>query len=172
MNATSIGSFTPDPRVPDGSADPVFGPVQQGWVHGMWAIRNPALGVAHLTDGSRVVTPQGDGILSGSRGFLRRRSSDRHVDLDGHRFTLHHTSPWNAQFRRDGQAIGALRRRRIGSISRGGRITTYQVTWWAEPSDVTAAAVAHLLASKYRVGAPGIVANACAAVTQPRRAFG
>jgi hypothetical protein len=151
MNAAIADEFVPDARQPAGVLDPVFGLVQRGSVHGMWAVSGPGVGLAQLTGGSRVVTPSGDGTLSKSGGRLRRRGQDRHVDLAGQRFTLHQTSPRRAQLRRDGVAICWLRTVRFGHLKRSTR--SYEILQWADPPDRTAAAVAHLLASRYGVGA-------------------
>ena len=62
MNAAIADEFVPDARQPDGVLDPVFGLVQRGSMHGLWAVNGPGIGLAQLTGGSRVVTPSGDGI--------------------------------------------------------------------------------------------------------------
>ncbi|HEX4015168.1 MAG TPA: hypothetical protein VHX15_00385 [Frankiaceae bacterium] len=154
MNAALADEFVPDVRHPAGVDDPLFGVVRRGSVHGMWAVRGPGIGLAQLTGGSRVVTSGGDGTLSRSGGRLRRRAQDRHVDLAGQRYTLHQTSPRRAQLRRDGVPICWLRSVRIASRARFGRsLPSYRIVAWAEPADPTAAAIAHLLASRYGVGA-------------------
>jgi hypothetical protein len=167
--ATAIDTFIPDPLLAQGAADPEFGAVQRGWRTGLKAITNPVLGFSQLTDGSRVITPWGDGSLAGNSGFFRRRAADRHVDLGGVRYTLHHTSLRRAELLRDGQAIGWLRRRHAGRFFHGGWIKTYEVTGWAKPADATSAAVAHLLASQFEVGAWGAVANTLMILTLPFR---
>src|SRR3978361_632400 len=111
---TSEGSYVVDPRLPYGSDDPVYGRVQQGSVHGMWAVQNPVLGIAQLTDGARIVTPTADGSVWESAGFFRRRTRDRHVDLDGRRYTLHHTSLRRAELLRGGVPVCWLHRTRAG----------------------------------------------------------
>ncbi len=152
MNAAIADEFVPDARQPEGVLDPVFGLVQRGSVHGMWAVSGAGIGLAQLTGGSRVVTAHGDGTLSGSTGRLRRRAQDRHVDLAGQRFTLHQTSPRRAQLRRNGVPICWLRAVRKGRF-RLGSSRSYEILQWAAPPDRTAAAIAHLLASRYGVGA-------------------
>jgi hypothetical protein len=123
-------------------------------VHGLWAVSGPGIGVAQLTGGSRVVTPHGDGTLSKSGGRLRRRGQDRHVDLAGQRYTLRQTSLRRAQLRRDGVPICWLRTVRIGRPRPFGRgVRSYEVVLWVDPPDRTAGAIAHLLASRYGVGA-------------------
>jgi hypothetical protein len=154
MNAAIADEFVPDARQPAGVLDPVFGLVQLGSVHGLWAVRGPGIGLAQLTGGSRVVTPNGDGTLSKSGGRLRRRGQDRHVDLAGQRYSLRQTSPRRAQLRRDGVPICWLRTvrgERPGRLARC--IRSYEIVRWADPPDRTAAAIAHLLASRYGVGA-------------------
>ncbi len=152
MNAAVADEFVPDARQPEGVVDPVFGPVYRGSVHGMWAVSGPAIGVAQLTGGARVVTSDGDGTLSRSGGRLRGRAQDRHVDLAGQRFTLHQTSPRRAQLRRDGVPICWLRAVRKGRFGRG-CARSYTIDGWVDPPSRTAAAIAHLLASRYGVGA-------------------
>jgi hypothetical protein len=161
-----------EPPAGDGAADPVFGPVHHGWVQGLWTVRNPLLGTAQVTDGARVVTCCGDGSLTSNTGFFRRKVSDHHVDLIGVRYTLHHTSWHRAQLHRDGVAIGWLRRVHTGRFFHGGWTWTYEVTCWAEPADATAAAVGHLLASRFEVGAYGWVVNTFALLTLPLRLLG
>ena len=171
ITAAPEGTFVIDPRLPEGAPDPVFGHVHQGWLHGMWAVQNPVLGVAQLTDGARVVTPTVDGSVWDAPGFFRRRASNRHVDVGGHRYTLHHTSLRKAQLKRDGVAICWLQRVRTGRFWHGGWIRTYEVEHWSNRADRTGAAVAHLLASRYSVGAPGAFLNALAVLTLPFRLF-
>jgi hypothetical protein len=155
MNAAVADEFVPDARQPEGVLDPVFGLVYRGSVHGMWAVSGPAIGLAQLTGGARVVTSEGDGTLSQSGGRLRGRAQDRHVDLAGQRFTLHQTSPRRAQLRRDGVPICWLRAVRTARIGRFGRGSSrsYTIDGWVDPPSSTAAAIAHLLASRYGVGA-------------------
>jgi hypothetical protein len=169
---SAIDEFIPDPQLPDGAADPVFGPVQHGWIHGLWTIRNPALGTAQVTDGARVVTARGDGFLTSNTGFFRRKVSDRRVDLGGVRYTFHHTSWRRARLLRNGVPIGWLRRVHTGRYFHGGWTWTYEVTRWAEPADATAAAVGHLLASRFEVGAYGWVVNTFTLLTLPPRLLG
>ena len=171
VTAAPESTFVIDPRLPDGAPDPVFGPVQQGWLHGMWAVQNTVLGVAQLTDGARVVTPTADGSVSGAPGFFRRRAGDHHVELGGHRYTLHHTSLRRAQLIRDGVAICWLHRTRAGSFRHGGWTRTYEVEHWSDRADRTAACVAHLLASRYEVGAPGPALNVLVLLKRPFRVF-
>ena len=160
MNAAIADEFVPDARQPEGVLDPVFGLVQRGSVHGLWAVSGPGIGLAQLTGGSRVVTPDGDGTLSGSGGRVRRRGPDRHVDLAGQRFTLHQTSPRRGQLRRDGVPICWLRTVRLARPRRFGRSgRSYEILQWADPPDRTAAAIAHLLASRYGVGALAVFAS-------------
>ncbi len=154
MNAAIADEFVPDARQPAGVLDPVFGVVLCGSLHGLWAVRGSGIGFAQLTGGSRVVTPGGDGTLSRSGGRLRGRAQDRHVDLAGQRYTLHQTSPWRAQLRRDGVPVCWLRAVRVAGPGRFGRCTrSYAIGQWADPPDRTAGAIAHLLASRYGVGA-------------------
>jgi hypothetical protein len=169
---SAFAEFIPDPQLPDGAADPVFGPVQHGWIHGLWTIKNPALGTAQVTDGARVVTARGDGFLTSNTGFFRRKVSDRHVDLGGIRYTFHHTSWRRAKLLRNGEPIGWLHRVHAGRYFHGGWKWTYEVTRWAEPTDATAAAVGHLLASRFEVGAYGCVVNTFALLTLPFRVLG
>jgi hypothetical protein len=162
--------FRPNQQLPDGAADPNFGPVQQGWIHGVWTVMNSRFGIATVTDGARVITPVGDGSLIRNAGLFRRKVNDHHVDLAGVRYTLHHTSARRAQLLRGGVPIGWLRRTHAGRFFHGGWIRTYEVTRWAEPVDATAAAVGHLLASRFQVGAHGFVINAL--LTVPVRLLG
>jgi hypothetical protein len=159
MNAAIADEFVPDARQPEGVLDPLFGLVQLGSMHGLWAVNGPGIGLAQLTGGSRVVTPDGDGALSQSGGRLRGRAQDRHVDLSGQRFTLHQTGPRSAQLRRDGVPICWLRAVR-GGFFRRGKARSYEVLFWAETPQGTsprrvAGAIVHLLASRYGVGALG-----------------
>jgi hypothetical protein len=173
ITATPVyDKFIPDPRLLGAAGDPSFGPVLRGSLRGMATISNPTLGFTQLTDGSRVITPWGNGYVSSNSGFFRRRCHDRHVDLGGVRYTLHHTSLRRAELLRDGAVIGRLRRRRAGRFFHGGWIATYDVTQWAAPADATAAAVAHLLASNFEVGAWGCLATSLMLVTLPFRILG
>lgn len=147
--------FVHDSRQPDGVLDPAFGQVHRGFVHGLWAVNGPGIGLAQLTGGTRVLTAHGDGTLSYSGGRLRGRAQDRHVDLAGQRFTLHQTSPRRGQLRRDGVPVCWLRavgKGRFGAFSKVSQ-RSYEILHWADPLDRTAAAIAHLLASRYGVGA-------------------
>ena len=152
MNAAIADEFVPDARQPEGIDDPVFGQVQWGSVHGMWAVNGSGIGLAQLTGGARVVTPYGDGTLSESGGRWRGRARERHVDLAGQRFTLRQTSPRTAQLRRDGVPVCWLRAVCKGRIGRA-RARSYTIVEWADPPDPKAAAITHLLASRYGVGA-------------------
>ncbi len=147
--------FVHDPRQPEGVCDPAFGPVHRGFVHGLWAVFGPGIGLAQLTGGARVLTARGDGTLSHSGGRLRGRAQDRHVDLAGQRYTLHQTSPRRGQLRRDGVPVCWLRavgKGRLGAFGKGHQ-RSYEILGWADPPDATAAAIVHLLASRYGVGA-------------------
>ncbi len=169
MNAAIADEFVPDARQPGGVLDPVFGLVQRGSVHGMWAVSGPGIGLAQLTGGSRVVTRGGDGTLSRSGGRIRLRAQDRHVDLAGQRFTLHQTSPRRAQLRRDGVPICWLRSVRVGSPGRIRRCArSYEIVQWTERPDRTAAAIAHLLATRYGVGALAVFPSNSGPVTSLR----
>jgi hypothetical protein len=168
----AMDAFTPQQQVYSGAADPIFGSVQLGWIHGVWTVRNAIFGLAQVTDGARVVTAFGDGFLTSNTGYFRRKVSDHHVDLDGVRYTLHHTSWHRAELQRDGVAIGWLRRVHAGRFFHGGWTWTYEVVSWAEPGDATAAAVGHLLASRFEVGAYGWLVNTFALLTLPLRILG
>jgi hypothetical protein len=155
MNAAIADGFVPDARQPEGVLDPVFGLVYRGSLHGLWAVTGPGIGLAQLTGGARVVTSEGDGTFSQSGGRLRGRAQERHVDLAGQRFTLHQTSPRRAQLRRDGVPVCWLRVVRAGGFGLFGqaKARSYAVEAWADEPSRTAAAIAHLLASRYGVGA-------------------
>jgi hypothetical protein len=172
MRAVVTDTFFPNQRRPEGVVDPVFGRVQYGTLNRMRAVSGAQIGVAQLTDGARVVTRNGDGSISNSRGYFRRRCADRHVDLGGHRYTLHHTSLRRAQLLRDGTPICWLRGTRGGRFFHGGTFRTYEVLRWADAKDPAAAAVAHLLASTYNVGAFGVVLNTLVLLTIPFRVLG
>jgi hypothetical protein len=165
-------TFFPNRRQPEGVVDPVFGRVQHGTMNRMRTVSGTQIGVAQLTDGARVVTRHGDGSISKSRGYFRRRCADRHVDLGGHRYTLHHTSLRRAQLLRDGTPICWLRSARGGRFFQGGTFRSYEVLSWADTKDPAAAAVAHLLASTYDVGAFGVVLNTLVLLTIPFRLLG
>jgi hypothetical protein len=180
----AVAAFTPDAAKPS-ARDAVYGTVSIGWALHSRAVANDRFGVARLvTHESDAVATEGlvvvgdaQGPLQRGRGFLRRRASDVHLELGGRRFTLHHTSNWRAQLLRDGQAIGWLRRRRSGKFfwdgfRAGGWQRTYEVTRWTDPADPTAAAVAHLLAAQYEVGATGAVINTFAVLSLPFRLLG
>lgn len=169
MSVTVADTFVPDEREPEGILDPVFGRVQYGTMNLMRAVCGPQIGVAQLTDGARVVTPDGDGSISTTPGYFRRRSADRHVRLGGRHYTLHHTSVRKAQLLRDGVAVCWLRSARGGRFFHGGTFRTYQVLRWADAPDREPAAVAHLLASSFQVGAFGVVLNAYLILTLPFR---
>src|ERR1700712_4485424 len=141
MNAAAVDTFVPNPAQPGGSADPVFGQVRQGWLNSMWPIENPRLGLAQLTGGSRLVTPFGDGVVSESRGWFRRRSPDRHLALGDHRYSPHHTSLRRAKLLRDGAAIGWLRRTHTGRLFHGGWLRTYEVVRWGDQPDPAGVAI-------------------------------
>jgi hypothetical protein len=177
--SSAASGFTPDAAQPSGVSDAAFGTVRIGWSQQAKAVENAHFGVARLVrdpaDGvaDHVVVLGAEGAVHRERGFLRRRGSDVHVDLNGRRYTLHHTSNWRAQLLRDDVPIGWLRRRRSGrffpDFFKAGWSRTYEVTHWATPPDPSAAAIAHLLASQYEIGATGAVINTFALVSLPFR---
>ena len=139
MNAAIADEFVPDARQPAGVLDPVFGVVLYGSVHGLWAVRGSGIGVAQLTGGSRVVTPEGDGTLSTIRWPSARAGagSSRRP-----RWAALHVAPDVAAAR------PAAPRRRAGLLAaRGsdreprdgyGRCTrSYAIVQWADPPDRT-----------------------------------
>lgn len=152
FTASLMSSFIPNPASPNGVSDPVYGHVRQGWRHSMWAIGNPQLGVAQLTGGSRIVTDHGDGSLSNAAGWLRRLSRTRHVDLQGHRYTLRHVSPRRSKLLRDGTTIGVLRGTQAIGLFHSGPARSYEIVRWTDEADPAGIAVGHLLASRFAIG--------------------
>ncbi len=130
------------------AADPVFGVVYSGWLDGMRAVGNADLGIAQLTDGARVITPYGDGVLTTSRRYLPR-AFERQICIGDHRYSLRQTIPGRARLMRDGVAIGWLRRRPSSLLPHHRRqgMRSYRIVRWSEQADRAGALTGHLLAA-------------------------
>jgi hypothetical protein len=142
--------------------EPVHEPIDDPAFPGMivhtgvpYAVEGPACGRIELREDDRVVAIGAvQGVLQPPRGMGRRSADDASVRIDGRTIALHHRRLKAASVLVDGAEVAAMRAPRYVRRRRPNDRATYTVAW-KRPVDPRVAGVAHLLASRYGVGAPG-----------------
>lgn len=100
-----------------------------------------------------------EGTLQPPKGFGRRRADNVSATVNGQTLALEHHRWKSARLLLDGQRVAALRGEKRGPTRRPNDRAVYAVKWVPGVAPEVAA-LGHALASRYGVGAPGLLIRA------------
>ncbi len=124
-----------------------------------FVVEGPSCGRIELWEAERTVAGTREGTLHPPKGFGRRRADNVAATVGGRVLALEHRRWKSARLLLDGRRIASLKGEKRGPNGRPNDRAVYTVEWKLGVAPEVAG-LGHALASRYGVGAPGLITRA------------